>query len=434
MHSLHAYFLRRGDFNAPIVYEVDRSRDGHSFSNRRVIAIQHGEQIFNMTASFQVVEDGLEHQIEMPQVPPPEELPDMAGDAAADDRPNCRSACSGFVAKPTAVRVPHGAAGRIFRTAKASRHRSGRCGFACRTVFRMASRCIDSCSRTCPTTTCSTRLCLPHGMSFLSAKAIMASIDHAMWFHRPLRVDDWLLYALDSPSASGARGFGRGSVFSRDGRLVASTAQEGLVRVVRALSDVRCAAHDARVLASSGCYSCIAATRFAAAAQDPPPEPSAADVLMQLWPGVRDSSEQVVVSPDRGPATFSDQEEPARAHRRRASPDSMARPARAVPRRIPPRQPGRPAPPAAAESRAGHPGRPPRPRISVHVQGPRRSGASSIAARSCSRSCVRTTSRRPEGCDLVLHQEGDQFRGGTTRPRLRGRRHEHREFTSTIAS
>lgn len=231
VHSLHAYFLRRGDFNAPIVYEVDRSRDGQSFSNRRVIAIQHGEQIFNMTASFQEEQEGLEHQVQMPQVPPPEELPDMVASLL-----------------PMLERFPE----RIRRFVQYPRPFE----------FRMVQKLnpFDA-QKTAPSRQVWLRSCgslpdgeslhrrllayvsdyylldtavLPHGMSFFSSKVIMASIDHAMWFHRPLRVDDWLLYDIDSPSASGARGFGRGSVFSRDGRLVASTAQEGLVRVVGA--------------------------------------------------------------------------------------------------------------------------------------------------------------------------------------------------------
>ena len=232
VHSLHAYFLRRGDFNAPIVYEVDRSRDGHSFSNRRVVAIQHGEQIFNMTASFQVVEEGLEHQLDMPDVPPPEQLPDMLE-----------------VLRPMVDRLPE----RVKRFVETPRP------FEFRMVqplpnliepanhpparqvwFRLPDKIPDdeSLHRRLLAYVSDYYLLdtavLPHGMSFLSAKAVMASIDHAMWFHRPLRVDDWLLYALDSPSSSGARGFGRGSVFARDGRLVASTAQEGLIRVVGA--------------------------------------------------------------------------------------------------------------------------------------------------------------------------------------------------------
>ena len=228
VHSLHAYFLRRGDFNAPIVYEVDRSRDGQSFTNRRVIAIQHGEQIFNMTASFQVVEEGLEHQIEMPKVPAPEELQDMVE-----------------VLRPQLDRMPERVKRFVetprpfdFKMVQPVNPLDPRKAAPSRQVWFRSNGPIpdgESLHRILLAYVSDFYLLdtatLPHGLSFFSSKVIMASIDHAMWFHRPLRVDR-LLYALDSPSASGARGFGRGSVFSRDGRLVASTAQEGLVRVV----------------------------------------------------------------------------------------------------------------------------------------------------------------------------------------------------------
>ncbi len=229
VHSLHAYFLRRGDFNAPIVYEVDRSRDGQSFSNRRVIAIQHGEQIFNMTASFQVVQPGLEHQISMPSVPPPESLAD-----------------SSHVDPELLARLPERVQ-RLLETPRPFEFRSVQ-PISRLSVSRVApvrqiwlravsavpdeetvQRCLLAYVSDFYLLETAT---LPHGISSLSGKAVVASIDHAMWFHRPLRVDDWLLYAVESPSASGSRGFARASVFSRDGRLVASTAQEGLVRVV----------------------------------------------------------------------------------------------------------------------------------------------------------------------------------------------------------
>ena len=229
VHSLHAYFLRRGDFNAPIVYEVDRSRDGHSFSNRRVVAIQHGAQIFNMTASFQVVEDGLEHQIEMPKVPAPEDLPDMV-EVLRPQLEHMPERVKKFVEAPRPF---------DFRMVQPVNPLDPRKSPPSRQVWFRANGKIpdgESLHRILLAYVSDFYLldtaALPHGLSFFSSKIIMASIDHAMWFHRPLRVDDWLLYALDSPSASGARGFGRGSVFSRDGRLVASTAQEGLVRVV----------------------------------------------------------------------------------------------------------------------------------------------------------------------------------------------------------
>ena len=230
VHSLHAYFLRRGDFNAPIVYHVDRSRDGHSFSNRRVIAIQHGEQIFNMTASFQVQEEGFEHQIEMPQVPPPEDLPDTTR-PPKELLERLPERVRRFVETPRPFE---------FRMVQQHDYLQPRRVPPSRQVwFRAVSRLPDDETlHRCLLAYVSDfylldTATLPHGTSVFSNTVVMASIDHAMWFHRPLRVDDWLLYALDSPSASGARGFARASVFSRDGRLVASTAQEGLFRVAR---------------------------------------------------------------------------------------------------------------------------------------------------------------------------------------------------------
>jgi acyl-CoA thioesterase II len=232
VHSLHAYFLRRGDCTAPIVYDVDRSRDGKSFSSRRVVAIQHGEQIFTMAASFQVAEAGFDHQIAMPEVPAPESLPDATEPLRE-------------ILREMPERVP----GRVrrfiempwpfeFREVQPSNYLEPRRAPPARQVwFRTVGRLPDEpVLHRCVLAYVSDlylldTATLPHGTSFLSNKVIMASIDHAMWFHRPLRVDEWLLYALDSPSASGARGFARANVFARDGRLVASTAQEGLVRV-----------------------------------------------------------------------------------------------------------------------------------------------------------------------------------------------------------
>ena len=239
VHSLHAYFLRRGDFDAPIVYEVDRSRDGGSFSNRRVVAIQHGEQIFNMTASFQVVEPGLEHQIPMPAVPPPESLADTSR-----VRPELLARLPDRVRRlletprPFEFRSvqPIGAFG--IGEVREPAARPSRVPTARQIWFRAVSQVdADETLQRCLLAYVSDfylleTATLPHGITSLSGKAMVASIDHAMWFHRPLRVDDWLLYAVESPSASGARGFARASVFSRDGRLVASTAQEGLVRVI----------------------------------------------------------------------------------------------------------------------------------------------------------------------------------------------------------
>lgn len=225
VHSLHAYFLRRGDFNAPIVYQVDRSLDGHSFANRRVVAIQHGEQIFNMAASFQVVEEGLDHQIEMPAVPPPESLSDQTNLPDAIGR-HLPERLRQFFAQPRPFefRVAHAGVGnepmrQIWFRAMGrlpDDERLHRNLLAYASDFFLLGTSM-----------------LPHRTSEFEGRLIMASLDHAMWFHRPLRVDDWLLYAMESPSASGARGFAQAGIFSRDGRLVATTAQEGLVRIKR---------------------------------------------------------------------------------------------------------------------------------------------------------------------------------------------------------
>ncbi len=230
VHSLHAYFLRRGDCNAPIVYQVDRSLDGHSFSNRRVVAIQHGEQIFNMAASFQVEESGFDHQIEAPRVPEPESLSANSG-PAPELLARLPERVRRFFEQPRPFE---------FRPVQPIDYLQPRREQPVRQLwFRAVARLPDdemlhrrllayvSDFFLLDTTT------LPHGTSFLRPSLVMASIDHAMWFHRPLRVDEWLLYAMESPSASGARGFARASVFARDGRLVASAAQEGLVRMVK---------------------------------------------------------------------------------------------------------------------------------------------------------------------------------------------------------
>jgi acyl-CoA thioesterase-2 len=229
VHSLHAYFLRPGDFNAPIVYEVDRSRDGTSFTSRRVIAIQHGEQIFNMAASFQVPQQGLEHQLTMPQVPPPEELKDF--DAYRREiLPHIPDKLRGMLRyeRPFEFRPVH--LPDYFKREKLS------------PVKHVWFRAVDgvpgdqTLHRSLLAYVSDYHLLdaamLPHGISWLRDDVRLASIDHAMWFHRDVRVDEWLLYAIDSPSASGARGLARGSIFARDGTLVASTGQEGLIRVL----------------------------------------------------------------------------------------------------------------------------------------------------------------------------------------------------------
>jgi acyl-CoA thioesterase-2 len=204
---------------------VDRSLDGHSFANRRVVAIQHGEQIFNMAASFQVVEEGLDHQIEMPQVPPPESLSDQTSLPPEVGR-HLPERLRQFFAQPRPF---------VFRVANA-----GAGNEPMRQVwFKAVGRLPDDerlhrnlLAYASDFFLLGTSM-LPHRTSEFEGKLIMASLDHAMWFHRSLRVDDWLLYAMESPSASGARGFAQAGIFSRDGRLVATTAQEGLVRIKR---------------------------------------------------------------------------------------------------------------------------------------------------------------------------------------------------------
>jgi acyl-CoA thioesterase II len=230
VHSLHAYFLRRGDFRSPIVYEVDRSRDGHGFSSRRVIAIQHGEQIFHMAASFQVPEEGVEHHADAPAMPPPESLPDLHDLAAA---------IRGKL-PPGALRLLDASSAFEFRPVDpqdftAPQPMPPRQSLWLRAVDRLPDdpllhhallayvsdyHLIGTAMR-------------PHALTLATPGLAVASIDHAMWFHRPLRVDDWLLYTMDSPSASGGRGLARASLYPRDGRLVASTAQEGLIRRLR---------------------------------------------------------------------------------------------------------------------------------------------------------------------------------------------------------
>ncbi len=227
VHSLHAYFLRRGDCNAPIVYQVDRSLDGHSFTNRRVVAIQHGQQIFNMAASFQATEAGFDHQIGMPPVPPPESLADSSA-PPAQQLARLPERVRRFFEQPRPFEFRMVQSIDYLHPQRAPPERQ----IWFRAVDALADdemlhrRLLAYVSDFFLLDTAT----LPHGTSFLKPTLVMASIDHALWFHRALRVDDWLLYAMESPSASGARGFARASVFARDGRLVASAAQEGLVR------------------------------------------------------------------------------------------------------------------------------------------------------------------------------------------------------------
>ncbi len=228
VHSLHAYFLRPGDVHAPIVYQVDRSRDGTSFSSRRVTAIQHGEAIFNLAASFQVVEAGLEHQDDMPAVPAPEEVPtDQERLKAHAHRLPGFLRARVLAERPIEIRTvaesdpmhPEKAPGDRAIWLKAI-HRLPDAPTVHQAILAYASDASYL-----------TTALKPHGLSWLSPGMQIASVDHAVWFHAPFRADEWLLHVVHSPRTSGARGLVIGRVFSRDGRLVASTAQEGLARI-----------------------------------------------------------------------------------------------------------------------------------------------------------------------------------------------------------
>ena len=227
VHSLHGYFLRPGDPTVPILYEVDRIRDGRSFTTRRVVGIQHGRAIFNLQASFHVQESGLDHQLPMPDVPDPESLPDFKSrleryrDMLGDwyERP-----------RPIDTRYVEGdPIGRRHRTPQASQRVWMRADgelpddpvlHACVVTYASDMTLLDT-------------TLLPHGVGWADDSVQMASLDHAMWFHRPFRADEWLLYDQITPSTYGSRGLASGSIFTRDGRLGVSVMQEGLIRSVR---------------------------------------------------------------------------------------------------------------------------------------------------------------------------------------------------------
>ena len=228
-HSLHAYFLRPGDMRAAIVYEVDRIRDGASFTTRRVSAIQHGRAIFTMAASFQVAEPGVEHQSTMPVVAAPEDLLNEAQlfALARERHPGLLDKWSGR-ARPIESRPLHPL------DPLAPEPREAASGVWLRTVGALSDNdpVLHQALLAYASDFSLLRVAMhPHGMSFLQPRVQSVSLDHAMWFHREVRIDDWLLHAIDSPSAAAARGFCRGSIYSRDGRLVASVAQEGLLRL-----------------------------------------------------------------------------------------------------------------------------------------------------------------------------------------------------------
>jgi len=228
VHSLHAYFLRPGDPLVPIVFQVDRIRDGKSFTTRRVVAIQHGEAIFHLSASFQSEEPGLEHQDPMPAAPDPESLPTwhermapvidkvpaemrtwLERERPIDLRYDGEIAIWKAEKRPPRQQVWMRADGKL--PDDPALH-------ACIVAYASDMTLVDT-------------ALLPHGVAWTDDTYMVASLDHAMWFHRPFRADEWLLYDLASPNASGSRGFAQGRIFTRDGRLAVSVAQEGLIRL-----------------------------------------------------------------------------------------------------------------------------------------------------------------------------------------------------------
>jgi acyl-CoA thioesterase-2 len=230
-HSLHGYFLRPGDPEIPIIYEVDRIRDGKSFATRRIVAIQKGEAIFSMAASFHVSEPGLSHQCEMPNVPPPEDCyseDDLLSENLADN-PELQARMAAMrMNRPIEMRrvepisFVNPVAGEPiqhtwFRSKQPLPNESAihQCILAYASDMGLLSTCA-----------------LPHGQSFFTGLQ-SASLDHAMWFHRNFRADEWVLFAMDSPIAGASRGFNRGKMFTADGTLIASVAQEGLIREPR---------------------------------------------------------------------------------------------------------------------------------------------------------------------------------------------------------
>ncbi|GHG81183.1 acyl-CoA thioesterase [Pseudodonghicola xiamenensis] len=226
-HSLHAYFIRPGDPAIPVIYQVDRARDGGSFTTRRVVAIQHGKQIFNMSASFQVREEGWDYQHEMPQVAGPEGLLNREEfrDQWVDRIPeNLRSDFQRprpieiREVEPRDVIAPKPADDRNqvwFRmqaaagTSEAIQH--------CLLAYASDMYLLGSSLR-------------PHGLTWFTGDVMTASLDHSMWFHAPIRLEDWHLYSMDAPFTGGGRGFNRGMIYTQEGKLVASVAQEGLMR------------------------------------------------------------------------------------------------------------------------------------------------------------------------------------------------------------
>jgi len=229
VHSLHSYFLRPGDPTVPILYEVDRIRDGKSFTTRRVVAVQHGRAIFNLSASFHDSEEGLEHQFPMSDVPPPETLPPLSERLAP-----WKEELADWFERPHPIDQRH--------VGDLPWHHSGP-GEPRQQLWIRADGDLpdDPLLHACVATYASDMslfdtILAPHDVRWDDPEFMGASLDHCMWFHRSFRADDWLLYDMDSPVAAGGRGFARGFLFERGGRLCVSLAQEGLVRMRRRTS------------------------------------------------------------------------------------------------------------------------------------------------------------------------------------------------------
>ena len=231
-HSVHGYFLREGDLSTPIVYFVDRPRDGRSFTSRRVTAIQHGEAIFHLSASFHVVESGIDHQMPMPDVPAPETLPSEL-DLIRANAHLIPEAIRGIWTQDRPIDLRLITPRNPFAPGEALGAEAARRAVWFRVIERIPDAAIlhqavlayASDYGFLPTAL------LAHGLTMRDRRVQIASLDHTLWMHRPFRADEWLLYVSDSPSAHGARGFVRGQVFTRDGQLIASVAQEGLIRL-----------------------------------------------------------------------------------------------------------------------------------------------------------------------------------------------------------
>lgn len=233
LHSMHSYFLLVGDINQPIIYNVDRLRDGGSFTTRRVTAIQKGRPIFTLSCSFNIDSQGFAHDVPMPEVPDPETLPTDIELAAGID--NLPKAYQRFInmARPIECRLPGGVDQLLFREGKPEQAiwirakgslvddpRFHQVALAYASDYNLLATAL-----------------IPHRKEVDFSRLFIASLDHSLWFHQPLRLDDWLLYVLDSPHASNERGFARGSIYNREGKMVASAAQEGLLRMVEEKPD-----------------------------------------------------------------------------------------------------------------------------------------------------------------------------------------------------